>query len=352
MYTHNQKIITAIPEWAPQDGILLTWPHENSDWDYMLPDIELTYKSLTEAIAKYERVVILVDNNKLNKEYFAPSARNNISIHQIPSNDTWIRDYGPLARIEQTRDSGVIQKQLLHFTFNGWGLKFAADKDNQCTRRLFKNGIFNKSVEYINAQKWALEGGGVECNGTDTLLYNKYWLNAPNRNDGLASDDLEDALKNYFGVSHLIHVDCEPLLGDDTDGHIDTIVRFVSDNALAYVSPSDSKSPNLFALKKLEEQVKKLRNSKGEPFELFALPDVGVYEIDGEQLPATYANFLIINNAVVMPIYGKDEIDQQAVDIIKKAFPDRAIVPVNASHLTRQHGSIHCASMQIPEGFL
>lgn len=339
-----------LPEWTPQAGVLLVWPHSHSDWAPLLAQAHAQYIELILAIAKFEPVFVICPEELEEhppRGCFAGS-HYPVSFIPIPTNDTWIRDYGPLCKASSRG------KQLVQYTYNGWGQKYPSYLDNQVTYRLLHKDFFKPEVTPSRQdRRFALEGGGVESNGVGILLVNRYWLEASNRNEGYTQDELKEAIRDSLEVKKIIEVDCPPLEGDDTDGHIDTIVRFVSSNCLAYVAPSDPLSPNYKSLILLEKQVKALKNLEEEPFELLPLPDVGALENEhGELLPATYANFLFVNGGIIIPTYGKKTLDEQVLALFRQAFPSYKIFPVEATTLIQWHGSIHCATMQIAKDFL
>lgn len=347
-----------LPEWAPQDAILLAWPHEATDWDPILEEIQATYCELIRQIARFETVLILNSSGKSPFENLDANTQKRVKVLEVPFNDTWVRDYGPLCRLPDEGENGdacqFSRDTALNFTFNGWGLKYAANLDNQVNNSLFYTlEIFDEAVTIGELQQYVLEGGGLESNGNGLLLYNRYWLHCPNRNDGFSQIELASVLKQSLGAKKLLEVNCPPLEGDDTDGHIDTIARFIDEYTIAYVAPSNPASPNFAILTLLQEQLKDLRNLEGRPLNLVALPDVGeLRDEEGNPLPATYANFLFVNGGLIVPTYGRPETDEKALAILRKALPSREIVPVDATVFVRWHGSIHCATMQIAKGFL
>ncbi len=223
----------------------------------------------------------------------------------------------------------------MDFTFNGWGLKFAANYDNLVTRRLFQKRVFKSPLKTLN---FVLEGGSIESNGEEILLTNTQCLLEENRNPEFSKDEIEERLKRYLKVKEVIFLNHGFLEGDDTDSHIDTLARFVSKDTIAYVKCEDEEDIHFKELKKMEEELKKL------PFNLIPLPFVKPKFYEGERLPATYANFLFINNAVLVPTYN-DENDEKAIKIFEKLFPKRDVIGIDSTILIREHGSIHCATM-------
>lgn len=339
------------PEWAKQYGIMLTWPHEDTDWQPYLADITETYLQLSKVITAYERLVIATPHpdaaRRLLETRLSTEALARVEIYQCPSNDTWARDHGPI-----TLSNGS-DLRLLDFQFNGWGKKFAADKDNAITGNLYKQGAFDYKRdafdgELIDNNDFVLEGGSIESDGNGSVMTTSFCLLAPNRNQPMDKGDIERELLKRLCAKRIIWVDHGQLIGDDTDGHIDTIVRFAPDDTIVYVRCDDETDPQYEDFKLLEEQLQGLKNIEGKPYRLISVPmPHPIY--DGEdRLPATYANFLIINGAVIVPTYKQPENDEEALSTIASAFPNRKIIGVDGSTIIRQHGSIHCLTMQLP----
>lgn len=337
---------TLLPaEWQRQSGIILTWPHQETDWAEMLDEVESCYIALVKAITAFEPVLIISPETELLRTKLAA----HISLEQVqffncPSNDTWTRDHGPITVIRNNRPF------LTDFTFNGWGMKFAARYDNLITRRLHSSQMLR--AEYINALDFVLEGGSIESDGEGTILTTSACLLSENRNDTLDKQEIEQQIANRLGAERVLWLHHGYLQGDDTDSHIDTLARFCSPNSIAYVCCEDTADPHYSELKKMEEEILTLRTKEGKPYQTFALPMPKAVMHQGERLPATYANFLIINRAVVMPTYNQPETDNRAAALLQKAFPDRTVICVDATPLIKQHGSIHCVTMQLPEGVL
>jgi agmatine/peptidylarginine deiminase len=268
-----------------------------------------------------------------------------IFFREIPSNDTWARDHGPISVFVNGRPS------ILDFTFNGWGLKFPANLDNQITRRLYQSGVFDSAVEYHLIKDMVLEGGSIESDGTGTVLTTTQCLFAPNRNEFRDTEEVEDYLKFLFGAQRVLWLHHGYLAGDDTDSHIDTLARFCNPETIAYVRCTDETDEHFAELSLMEKELQAFRTPEGKPYRLIPLPMAEAVHDAGERLPATYANFLIINEAVLMPTYDSP-LDEVAKAALQTAFPDRKIVGVNCLPLIKQHGSLHCVTMQIPCEFL
>lgn len=337
------------PEWYPQSAIQLTWPHDNTDWDYMLEEVIACYVNIASEIMKRQKLIVVCRSSQAvkfqlsqYKDFFY-----NLTLIELPSNDTWARDHGGISVIKDRK------KFVYDFTFNGWGMKFAANYDNQITRGLFANKTFNADVEIVNKKDFALEGGAIESDGKGTLLTTSECLLSPNRNSFLTKEQIESYLKEVFGLKRILWLDHGYLAGDDTDSHIDTLARLCDEHTIAYVKCGDAADEHYQALTKMEEQLKTFTDNDGKPYNLIPLPMAkAVYDEDNERLPATYANFLIMNEIILLPFYNDKERDEEARMQLQKAFPTREIVGVDCSPLIRQHGSLHCITMQYPADFV
>ena len=290
----------------------------------MLDEITETYRQMADAIGRYEPVLIV----------------------EPPSNDTWARDH---AFITLTDDSG--QAQLLDFKFNGWGEKFPADLDNAINRRLYDEG--RVMGEYRDCLDFVLEGGSIESDGCGTVFTTSCCLLAPHRNQPLTREQIADELKRRLCARRIVWIDHGQLTGDDTDGHIDTLVRICPDDTLLYVGCDDPHDEQYCELLLMEEQLLTLRTLDGRPYRLVKLPmPRPIRDEDGQRLPATYANFLVVNGAVICPTYGQPDLDAEALRLIGQAFPGRDVIGIDSRPIIRQHGSIHCCTMQYPEGVI
>lgn len=339
-------------EWEEQSGIQLTWPHKKTDWQPHLAEIEDTFLKLAEAIASRERLIIATPHPKeLRKTLVAkiPAAcQHNISVYCCPSNDTWARDHGAITTVKQTPNSPNQNCRLFDFKFNGWGEKFASTKDNAITRTLYKQGVFNG--ELIDCEDFVLEGGSIESDGKGTIMTTSSCLLAPHRNQPMTKEDIERQLLHRLYAKRVIWIDHGHLIGDDTDGHIDTIARYAPNDTIIYVGCDDKSDPQYGDFQGLEKQLKGLRTLSGKPYNLVKLPMPQPIFDQRERLPATYANFLVINGAVIVPTYHQPDADSQALSLVGNVFPDREIIGIDANTIIRQHGSIHCLTMQFPNG--
>ena len=311
-------------EWEPQSGVQLTWPHAQTDWAYMLDDITKTYNQMAEAIKRYEPVLIV----------------------EPPTNDTWARDHGFITLVNDCGD-----RRLLDFCFNGWGEKFPAELDNAINRRLYDEGRVHG--EYVNYLDFVLEGGSIESDGCGTVFTTTPCLLAPHRNQPLTRQQIDQRLREMLCAERIVWIEHGQLTGDDTDGHIDTLVRICPDDTIMYVGCDDPQDEQYQELKLMEEQLHTLRTLNGHPYRLLKLPmPRPIYDEDGQRLPATYANFLVINGAVLVPTYAQPDLDAEAIRLMTQAFPDRDVIGIDCRSIIRQHGSLHCCTMQFPKGVL
>ncbi len=332
-------------EWVKQSGVQLTWPDEQTDWVSNLDEVIPVYETMAKEILAREKL-LLVCRNKSLLPAFLQEENENLIVREMPLNDTWARDHGALTMVENG------EPVLLNFRFNGWAMKFAACHDNQITPNLYRAGAFRQDIAMRDYSYFTFEGGAIESNNRGCLLTTSECLLSKNRNEHLSRHEVEFFLKQCFNSNKILWLDHGFLEGDDTDSHIDTLARFCAEDTIAYVKCGDPDDIHFDALQKMEGQLRGLTDQDDQPFKLVALPfPDAIYDEEGQRLPATYANFLIINKAVLFPIYGVKQ-DDEAVEIISSLFPEHEIVPINSVPLIKQHGSIHCVSMQFPEGVL
>ena len=326
-------------EWEPQSAVQLTWPHEGTDWAPILPEITAVYEEMAREIRKREDVLIVAPK-ELQSELIP------LTSHLLPltSNDTWARDHGFITVEEASalspQTSDLI---LLDFQFNGWGEKFEAGLDNQINKHLFDKGLVRGIYE--DHLDFVLEGGSIESDGKGTVFTTACCLLAPHRNQPLTAQQIEDRLKEYLGAERIVWLHHGSLIGDDTDGHIDTLVRICPDDTLLYTG-GDEDHPDLY---EMEKELQSLRTLDGRPYRLLKLPLPRPIYDEGDRLPATYANYLVVNGAVLVPTYNQPDLDQEAMQVIQQAFPDREIVGIDCCAVIKQHGSLHCCTMQYYE---
>ncbi len=340
---------TLLPEWYPQSGVQLTWPHADTDWAYMLPEVTECYLRLAFEIARREPLLIVAPEpepvEQLLREKLPAAVCDNMVFAACPTNDTWARDHAFL-----TVGGGSAGLELLDFRFNGWGDKFESNLDNAINRTIFDKGHILGGT-YADCLDFCLEGGSIETDGRGTLLTTAQCLLNPNRNPQYRQSEIEELLARRLGVNHFLWITDGYLAGDDTDSHIDTLARLCPDNTILYVKCADPSDEHYAALQRMEEQIKAFRTPEGEPYRLITVPmPPAAYDEEGERLPATYANYLVMDKAVLYPTYGSPETDEAARLAIIKAYPSREAVGVPCNALIRQHGSLHCATMQYPRG--
>lgn len=336
-------------EWFPQSGVQLTWPHAHTDWAPILRECEECYIRMALEIALRERLLIITPHPEeveaLLRERLPQSALQHITLHKMPTNDTWARDHGFITLIGDERPS------LLDFCFNGWGEKFEAALDNEICRHMNQQHILHG--DYEDHLDMVLEGGSIESDGQGTILTTSQCLLAPHRNQPLTQADIEERLLSILHAQRVLWLDHGYLAGDDTDSHIDTLARFCSPQRIAYVQCTDPEDEHYEALRLMEEQLRSFRTLQEEPYELIPLPMAPKrYDEEGQRLPSTYANFLILNGAVLMPSYGDKQLDEAAQQQLQKAFPQHDIIAIDCQVLIQQHGSLHCCTMQFPVGVI
>ncbi len=331
-------------EWEEHESILLVWPHKGIDWASSLESVESVFVRIAVEISKREKCLIAADNrlHVIRKLREGKAVAENIRVLDMESNDVWVRDFGPITVLENG------SPLLLDFAFNGWGLKFQADLDNQVSRRLHQRKAFGDTR--MDTIGMVIEGGSIDSDGAGTLLTTSQCLLSANRNPHLSREAIQEALTAHLGTDRILWLDHGHLAGDDTDAHIDTLVRFTAEDTLVYVSCDDLEDEHHPALALMEQQLESFRTRDGTPYNLIPLPWPGaVYGDNGRRLPATYANFLILNNAVLAPIYG-DPADEAALQVLQYVFQDREIVAVPCLPLIHEGGSLHCSTMQLPKG--
>ena len=340
---------TLLPEWYPQSGVQLTWPHAGTDWAYMLPEVTECYLRLAFEIARREPLLIVSpepeDVERLLREKLPAAVVENSALAAGPTNYTWARDHAFL-----TVGGGSAGLELLDFRFNGWGDKFESRLDNAINRTIFDRGHILGGT-YTDCLDFCLEGGSIETDGCGTLLTTAQCLLNPNRNPQYGQSEIEDILSSRLGVNYFLWLTEGYLAGDDTDSHIDTLARLCPDNTILYVKCAEPSDEHYADLQRMEEQIKAFRTPEGEPYRLITVPmPPALYDEEGDRLPATYANYLVMDKAVLFPTYGSPETDELARQAIIKAYPSREAVGVPCNALIRQHGSLHCATMQYPRG--
>ncbi len=332
------------PEWAPQGFVLLAWPHPEGDFAPWLEAVERSYALTVVAISRHQDVLIACRNIQHQRDIeeclnaHHPVAARVRFVH-LPYRDVWVRDTAPIGVWHPQR-----QGRLLDFRFNGWGGKYPSRTDDEFGRALYRTGVFG-DVPYQRID-WVLEGGSLETDGLGTLLATRRSVQNPNRNPDPSA--AEAVLRRHLGIKRFLWLDHGELAGDDTDGHIDTLARFADHDTILYQSCEDPSDPQFASLSAMAAQLRRFRTPYGRPYELIALPGPRpIHNREGQRLPASYANFLVINGAVLLPQY-EDPADMAARRCLQRAFPQREIIPVPARPLIQQYGSIHCMTMNYP----
>ncbi len=331
---------TMAPEWHQVDAVMLAWPHAQTDWSPWLEEARQTYLNVIAAVNRNDAGVILLCAPD-DVDDLVTRLAENARVFVIPAsyNDTWMRDYGFLTCKDSSGQGAPVE-----FRFNGWGNKFDASEDNLANQR-YLAALCNAA---LRSSPVVAEGGALEIDEHGHLLSTAQCLLNPERNGDMTLSAYEDAFKDMLGCSKVTVLQHGHLEGDDTDGHIDTLVRFTPHQGLVIQAcnnrPLDSHYEGLKAL--CDECALELPEHQQ-----FHLPLPFIENEDGDRLPASYANYLICNNAILLPVYGQKE-DAEAIEIVKKAHPNYSIEPIDCSVLVKQYGSLHCISMQVPTNTL
>ena len=332
-------------EWEPQSAVLIAWPHAGTDWADRLADVETTYVALAAAATRFQPLIIVVASNELRLRVQALLTGEGVDLSKIrfvelPYDDTWLRDSGPI-----TLKSDDGRFQLTDFRFTGWGGKFGAEQDDALVAGLVGEGVFGKAAH--KRIDWALEGGGIESDGVGTVLTT--WRCLTQRHPEQSREAMSAILSDSLHAQRVLWLDYGYLEGDDTDAHIDTLARFAPGERIVYQACDDKDDPHYDELRRMGEELAALRTPSGRPYQLYPLPWAKPIVDEGRRLAASYANYLIVNGAVLVPAYG-DTADDEAARIIAEAHPGREVVQVPCRPLIWQNGSLHCITMQLPEG--
>lgn len=333
-------------EWEPQDAVLVCWPHADTDWRPLLDRVEPLYAELVRQLARLATVLVVVQDAARVTAVLGDAgvSRDRVRLFPLPSDDTWARDFGPLTVLENGAP------RLVDFTFNGWGGKYSAVQDDRLTAGLHRAGAFGDTP--LETPGLVLEGGSVDSDGAGTLLTTSRCLLHPGRNPHLDRAGVEAALGRWLGAERVLWLEHGALEGDDTDAHIDTLARFAPGNAIVHQACDDPADAHFAPLGRMAAELAALRTRGGRPYRLLPLPwPAPRQDAAGARLPATYANFLVLNGGVLLPTYD-DPADARAAAVLATAFPNHSVVPVPCTPLLEQHGSLHCLTMQIPKGVL
>lgn len=321
-------------------AILLSWPHQNTDWSDKIKEVRDYYLQLIEILININVPVIIVGPNLTAIKSHFGDYSDKIILFECDTNDTWTRDFGPIT----VKEKG--EWIICDFKFNGWGLKFAACYDNLVTSKLHRSNLFK--AEYENHLGFVLEGGSIESDGNGTIMTTSRCLCSPNRNGNLSKAKIEMYLKKYLGAEQVLWLKYGELQGDDTDAHIDTLARFGIKNRIIYTRCYKDKDSHYTELEKMRIELEGFKNINGDSYELIDLPlPDPIFDNEGNRLPATYANYLITPTHIIMPSYGQSENDEIARKKLMYAY-EKDVIQLNSNILITQHGSLHCATMQIP----
>jgi agmatine/peptidylarginine deiminase len=337
-----------LAEWYPQDAVQIAWPHAGTDWLRLLAEIESFYYQLVRLLSHQQRVLIAADP-RLDRQRIETelerigTALDNVHWFAVATDNTWARDHGPIAVGD---DRGV---ELLDFEFNAWGGKYGSSLDNAINSAIAGQHGYAAPLRHVD---FVLEGGSIETDGLGTLLSTTACLLNPNRNRGMELAQVEAHLREYLGIERFLWLEHGHLAGDDTDAHIDTLARFIDERTIAYVQCTDPDDEHYRALAQMEAQLQGFHRGDGTSYRLVPLPMPGaITSAAGKRLPATYANFLITNSSILVPVYG-DPADQVALGAITAVAGERSVVPVNCRIAIEEFGSLHCLTMQLPQGAL
>ncbi len=337
-------------EWEPQSAVLIAWPNADTDWADRLGEVEETYVALIAAITRFQPMVVCLADDDLQTyaEARLRSARIDMSrvrlIAQVEYDDTWLRDTGPIT-LRSDGPPAERRFKLLDFRFTGWGGKFAASRDDRLVGELAGRDVFR--AYFVQSIDFALEGGAIETDGSGTLLTT--WRCLHERHPDATRDELSAKLRDWLQQDRVLWLDHGYLEGDDTDAHIDTLARFAAPDAIVFQACDDPGDAHYAELGAMADELAALRTREGAPYRLFPLPWAQPIRDGERRLAASYANFLIVNGAVLMPAYG-DPADARAAAVLAEAFPGHEIVQIDCRPLIWQNGSLHCITMQLPEG--
>jgi agmatine deiminase len=332
-------------EWEPHEATWLSWPHKEASWPGAFEPVPGIFVEITKHLTESELVRINVAD-----EAFAARVRellrqggvnlDRVRFHLNPTNDAWCRDHGPIYVVRDV--NGRRERAINDWGYNAWGEKYPPyDLDDVVPTR-----IAAEMNETLFTPGIVMEGGSIDINGRGTLLTTEACLLNPNRNPHLNREQIEQYLKDYLGVAHTLWLG-DGIVGDDTDGHIDDLTRFVAHDTVVTVIEDDPQDENHRPLKENYERLARMKDQDGNPLRVIQLPMPGALYFDGQRLPASYANFYIANEVVLVPTY-RHENDAVACDVLQGCFPDRRIIGIDCTHLIWGLGSIHCVTQQQP----
>jgi agmatine deiminase len=330
-------------EWEPHEATWISWPHKQASWPGAFDQVPDVFVQIVSVIAECELVRINVASEAMADDVRTRLGRAGVPLQQVrfhlhPTNDAWVRDHGPVYIVND--DAGL--RAITDWEYNSWGGKYPpCDLDNAIPER-----IARESAETCFPSGLVLEGGSIDVDGHGTLLTTEACLLNPNRNPRSDRGEIEQALRNFLGVQTILWLG-DGIVGDDTDGHIDDLTRFVGPGRVVTVLEEDPLDANFAALRENVQRLQSMSDNRGRPLEVISLPMPGPVYFGEERLPASYANFYIANRRVLVPVYGHAN-DQIALDTLQRLFPERLVVGVDCTPLVWGLGAIHCVTQQQP----
>jgi len=332
-------------EWEPHRGTWLSWPHKEASWPGKFDPVPAIFASMVRHLADQEEVHINVAGPRMEQEVRrlladAGPGSGNVYFHYIPTNDAWCRDHGPI--FIQRQHEGTRSQAIVDWDFNAWGGKYPPyDLDDVVPTRVADElGVpaFHPGI--------VMEGGAIDVNGRGTLLTTESCLLNPNRNPQLERPEIEQYLQSYLGVTHILWLG-EGIAGDDTDGHIDDLTRFVDPTTVVTVLEDDPADENYEPLQANLERLRGMTDQDGRPLRIVPLPMPKPLWHSGQRLPASYANFYIANGIVLLPTYDPGP-DEEACAVLQNLFPDREVIGIDCTDLVWGLGAFHCVTQQWP----
>jgi agmatine deiminase len=343
--TPRQLGYRMLAEWEPHQATWLSWPHKEESWPGKLHLILPVYARMVAALARSETVHINVNDQAMEEQaralLAAANAQGDIRFHHFPTNDAWCRDHGAIFVVRQD-DNQQPAIAATDWGFNAWGEKYPPyDLDNQIPARM---------AEALGVQRFAggmiLEGGSIDVNGQGLLLTSEACLLNPNRNPALSRAQIEQRLCAMLGVEKILWLG-EGIVGDDTDGHVDDLARFVAPNTIVTAVEDDPSDENYGFLQDNLERLQAMRNLDGAPLQIVTLPMPPAVVYEGQRLPASYANFYIANRVILLPTYNHPN-DEQARRVLQALFPEREVVGLDCTDMVWGLGAFHCLTQQVP----
>lgn len=332
-------------EWEPQEAVWLSWPHNPETWPGAFESVPAVFAEIAQHVAEGQLVRINVADDRHRAEVSvlletSDVRMENVRFHLHPTNDAWVRDHGPIYVVRDA--GGRRERAITNWEYNAWGGKYPPfDLDNRIPEQIaaeFDEQRFDAGM--------ILEGGSIDVDGEGTLLTSEACLLHPNRNPDLTREEIEGRLRDFLGVWKILWLG-EGIAGDDTDGHIDDMTRFVAPGTVVTAVEEDRQDVNHEPLQENLKRLRTMTDSAGRRLRIVPLPMPEPVDFEEHRLPASYANFLIINHKVLVPTYGSRR-DRQALDLLQSLFPDRRVVGIDCTNLAWGLGAIHCVTQQQP----